>query len=151
MPPDFSRTWSTGRRVGVRVLDAVLEATIAGSFSRVGAVVRRATQEWPPVTSMQGRTILVTGASSGIGRASALALAGAGADLWITGRDEDRLEDLAEQIRAGDTVVRTMALDVTDSTRVDELARRIGEDPGGLNGIIHSAGALTHDFADATR
>jgi len=147
VPPDSPRTWSTGERVGARVLDAVLEATIVASFSRVGAVLRRATQHWSPVAPMKGRTILVTGASSGIGRASALALSRAGADLWITGRDQIRLEELAERMRVGGTTVRTAALDVTDSARVDDLARRIGEDPAGLHGIIHSAGALTHDYA----
>ena len=150
MLPDSPRTWSTGQRVGSRVLDVALEATIVASFSRVGAVLRRATQNWSPVASMEGRTILVTGASSGIGRASALALSRAGAGLWITGRDENRLEELAERIRAGGTTVRVDALDVTDSARVDDLARRIGEDPAGVNGIIHSAGALTHDYATST-
>ncbi|MDE3082568.1 MAG: SDR family NAD(P)-dependent oxidoreductase [Acidobacteriota bacterium] len=147
MPPESSRAWSTGHDVAARALDAVLEATIVASFSRVGATVRRATQGWAPVASMEGRTILVTGASSGIGRASAIALSRAGADLWVTGRDEGRLEELAERIRAGGTTVRTAALDVTDATRVDDLARRIADDPAGLSGIIHSAGALTHEYA----
>ena len=97
--------------------------------------------------SMEGRTILVTGASSGIGRASALALSSAGADLWITGRDQGRLEELAERIRERGTTVHVAALDVTDAARLDELARRIGEDPAGVQGIVHSAGALAHDYA----
>ncbi len=140
------RAWSRGSHFGVELLDAALEATIVASFSRVGVALRRATQDWRPVASMEGRTMLVTGASSGIGRASALALARAGADLWITGRHEGRLEQLAERIRAGGTAVRVAALDLTDFARVDDLARRIGEHRAGLHGIIHSAGALGHDY-----
>ena len=147
MPTQPSRAWSTGHHLAARALDTALEATIVASFSRVGAVLRRATQDWAPVPSMEGRNILVTGASSGIGRATALALSRAGADLWVCGRDEGRLEELALRIRAGGTTVRTAALDVSDPTRVDDLARRIGDDPAGLSGIVHSAGALTHEFA----
>ncbi len=151
MPRALSRTWSRGRHLAARVLDASLEATIVASFSRVGAVLRRGTQDWPVVPSMEGRTVLVTGASSGIGRESALALARAGADLWITGRDEGRLEELAGRMRSQGTTVHTAALDVTDGALLDDLARRVSENSAGLFGIVHSAGALTHEYATSAQ
>ena len=49
--------------------------------------------------SMTGKTVLVTGASGGIGKATALGLAALGARLAITGRDRDRAEDAAREIR----------------------------------------------------
>ena len=48
---------------------------------------------------MDGRTVLVTGGSAGIGRATALGLAAMGAHLAITGRDRGRTEDAAREIR----------------------------------------------------
>jgi retinol dehydrogenase-14 len=52
------------------------------------------------VSSMAGRTVLVTGGTGGIGRATALGLAGMGANVAITGRDATRAEDAAREIRA---------------------------------------------------
>ncbi len=49
---------------------------------------------------MTGKTVLVTGGTTGIGRATALGLARLGAHLAITGRDRERAEDAAREIRA---------------------------------------------------
>lgn len=58
--------------------------------------------------------VLITGASSGLGAALALAYAAAGRDLALTGRDAGRLEAVAEACRARGATVRTATLDVTD-------------------------------------
>src|ERR1700730_4164774 len=63
---------------------------------------------------MQARTILITGASSGIGRALALAYARAGVFLSLTGRDLQRLENTASAARAQGAEVATGRLDVRD-------------------------------------
>ena len=65
-------------------------------------------------SSLTGRTALVTGASSGIGEATALALAGAGMAVALGARRADRLESLAEKIRAEGGTALALTLDVTD-------------------------------------
>jgi NAD(P)-dependent dehydrogenase (short-subunit alcohol dehydrogenase family) len=69
---------------------------------------------------IDGRRTLITGCSSGIGRATAIAFARAGARVWATARDDRALEDLAQ---AG---VEPVRLDVRDDARVREIVAEIG-------------------------
>ena len=72
---------------------------------------------------MDGRTVLVTGGTAGIGRATALGLAAMGAHLAITGRDRARAEDAAREIRtAGGTRVDVFVADLSSRTEVRRLA-----------------------------
>ena len=80
------------------LVDSVLEASIVGSFSRVGYVTRSRLGGWEPLPGMQGARVLVTGGSSGVGLAAAQMLAEAGARVVISGRDRDRLEAAADQV-----------------------------------------------------
>ena len=68
--------------------------------------------------SMHGRTVLVTGASSGLGRHFALTLAAAGAKVAIAARRTDRLAALADEIRAAGGVAAPVVLDVTNPVAV---------------------------------
>src|SRR3546814_13141735 len=63
---------------------------------------------------MKGKVVLVTGASSGIGRATALRMAEEGADLALVARGKDKLEAVAAEARATGTQVLTHAVDVGD-------------------------------------
>ncbi len=69
--------------------------------------------------SLEGTVALVTGASSGIGEATALALAGQGAAVAIAARRTDRLEQLAEQIRDDGGTALALGADVSDSEQAD--------------------------------
>ncbi len=72
---------------------------------------------------MAGRTVLVTGGSGGIGRATALGLAAMGAHLAITGRDRGRAEDTAREIRAaGAGQVDVLVADLSAQSEVRRLA-----------------------------
>jgi len=75
---------------------------------------------------MTGRTVLVTGASSGIGRATAVGLAAMGAHLAITGRDPERTEAAASEIRAaGGGQVDTFVADLSSLGEVRRLADEV--------------------------
>ncbi len=89
---------------------------------------------------LSGRTALVTGASSGIGRSTALALAAAGARVALVARRADRLKDLAAGIEADGGQAFARAADVT----VEDEATRAVEDTvahfGGLDILVNAAG-----------
>jgi retinol dehydrogenase-14 len=82
----------------------------------------RTTQEGPAV-SMVGRTVLVTGGTGGIGRATALGLAAMGANVAITGRDGARTESAAREVRtAGSGQVDAFVADLSSQEEVRRLA-----------------------------
>jgi short-subunit dehydrogenase len=89
---------------------------------------------------IKGSRILVTGASSGIGRAVALALASAGAELVVLARREDRLKQLAEDAAALGAKIETVAGDITDEAcrrrAIDAAVRHYN----GLDILVNNAG-----------
>jgi retinol dehydrogenase 14 len=83
-------------------------------------------QPAPSAMPMAGRTVLVTGGTSGIGRATALGLAGMGADVAVTGRDRGRTEDAAREIRAaGGGHVDAFVDDPSSQSEVRRLASEV--------------------------
>lgn len=86
---------------------------------------------------LSGRRILVTGASSGIGQATARAIAAAGGHVAVLARRTDRLESLAGEI---DGVA--VPADVTDPEATRDAVDRAAEGLGGLDGLINAAGVL---------
>lgn len=89
---------------------------------------------------LAGRSVAITGASSGLGAALALALAGAGAHLSLLARREDRLEAVAAECRAAGAIVSTVAGDVTEPDDGLRLVERAVADHGGLDILIANAG-----------
>jgi len=86
------------------------------------------------------RTALITGASRGLGRAIAIALAGRGWNLIITARSADRLQSVRDEL-ASLTHVASIAGDVTDESHRRALAV-LASGHGGLDAVINNAGAL---------
>ncbi|MCM1291317.1 MAG: SDR family oxidoreductase [Prevotella sp.] len=84
--------------------------------------------------SLEGKTILVTGASSGIGRAIAIVCSKMGANVVLTARNKERLNQTLEQMSEGNHHV--ISADMTVSEDID----RIAADCPSLNGIVHCAG-----------
>ncbi len=110
------------------------------------------------MTSLAGKTALVTGGNRGIGAAIADALAGQGADIWITGRDKAALSATAADIAARHGVsVEQAVCDVTDRAAIARLADAVkatGTDPDILvnnAGVAHSASFERLDPADWDR
>ena len=90
---------------------------------------------------MADTTALVTGASSGIGRAIAIALAQRGATLWLVGRNPDELEATAASSRVDSPHVEVRPMDLTDDAAVHDLAAEVTAD-GVLDVLVHSAGVI---------
>jgi dehydrogenase/reductase SDR family member 12 len=127
-------------------LDAVLEATVLFSFSRFGSLTRRRLFGWdePASGSMAGRTVVLTGATGGMGSAIATALSRLGATVWLVGRNEIKTAALASRIRAevADARVETAVADLTRLPEVRELAARLLAGSDRLDVLIHNAGVL---------
>ncbi|SUA41214.1 3-alpha-(or 20-beta)-hydroxysteroid dehydrogenase [Nocardia africana] len=93
---------------------------------------------------LTGRKCLITGAASGIGRATAAAAAGAGMRLVLTDIDAEGLAQTAERISAGGgEVLETQVLDVSDYEAVTAWAKRVHEEYGSLDVVMNIAGIAT--------
>jgi NADP-dependent 3-hydroxy acid dehydrogenase YdfG len=91
---------------------------------------------------LEGKVALVTGASSGIGEATAVALAEAGAAVAIGARRVDRLDALAAKLTDGGASVLSLDLDVTDESACRDAVRRTREELGGLDVLVNNAGVM---------
>jgi NAD(P)-dependent dehydrogenase (short-subunit alcohol dehydrogenase family) len=92
---------------------------------------------------LTGRVALVTGATRGIGRAAALALAAAGAHVIAVGRTQGALEDLDDEARAvGAEAMTLVPMDLTKAEGIDELGYAIFQRHRRLDILVHAAGVL---------
>ena len=91
---------------------------------------------------LDGRVAVVTGASRGIGRAAALALAQAGAHVVAVARTQGGLEDLDDAIRQGGGNATLVPLDLTDFDAIDRLGAALTERWGRLDVVVGNAGIL---------
>src|ERR1700751_5910192 len=95
----------------------------------------------PPQELLLGQKALVTGASSGIGRAIPLSLGEAGADFVINYvSDEDKAQALADDIRARGVRALTLRADVSDETQVGEMFGSMIEEFGTIDILVNNAG-----------
>jgi NAD(P)-dependent dehydrogenase (short-subunit alcohol dehydrogenase family) len=97
--------------------------------------------------SLAGRRAVVTGASRGIGRAIALALAAAGADVAVTARTAASLQPLVADIEALGAKGLAITCDVTDPEQVRDMAAAVMEGLGGVDILVNNAGSAgSHKF-----
>ena len=90
--------------------------------------------------TVSGKTVLVTGASYGIGEATARRLAAAGATMLVVARSAERLDELAASINAGGGQAVAYPTDLTDEAAVNVLTKQITENHGPLDIIVSNAG-----------
>jgi 3-oxoacyl-[acyl-carrier protein] reductase len=91
--------------------------------------------------SLAGKTVLITGASSGIGRATAVAFAAKGANVVVTARREERLRELCDQIHAAGGKAIFLAGDATDEATAQDCIALAVSEFGRLDILINNAGA----------
>jgi short-subunit dehydrogenase len=95
------------------------------------------------MTSLTGKRTLLTGASSGIGRATAIELAKQGAVLFLTARDQARLEQTrAACVEAGSPAVHVLTADVSQPSECKRLVEAAVRELGGLDVLINNAGSI---------
>jgi NAD(P)-dependent dehydrogenase (short-subunit alcohol dehydrogenase family) len=92
------------------------------------------------VPPLDGRVALVTGAGSGIGRATALRLAADGAAVGLLGLGENALAGVAEEIRAAGGLAIPVVADVTDRAAVDTAAGSVAIELGAIGILVNNAG-----------
>ena len=91
--------------------------------------------------TLDGQTAIVTGASSGIGAATARQLAAAGANVVLAARSEDRLDELADELAADhDAATLAVPTDVRKEWAVDSLLTETVETFGGIDILVNNAG-----------
>ncbi len=127
-------------------VDLLLEATVAGSFSRLGFEARRRLDGWedPPTHALAGQRILLTGATSGIGRAATGQLLDLGAEVLVVGRHEQRTTEAAAELGVAhpNGTVSAHIADLADLGAVRKLADELVAFGKPFDAIVHNAGAL---------
>ena len=128
------------------LVDDALEVTVVGSFSRVGFVLRRLLFGWAPPAdgALRGRTALVTGPTSGLGRAATDALASMGARVILVGRSAERLAAVRDALVAthGEDRFPIVVADTGSLASVRAAADRIIETEPRLDVLVDNAGAI---------
>ena len=126
-------------------LDWVLDKSLVLGWSKIGPSLRR---HWwpadPPAGVLEGKHVVVTGASSGLGLAAAAALAGLGADVHLLGRNAERLEDAEGRIRRvhPDARLHSAVCDVSDVESVEDFCSSLTARIASLHALVHNAGVL---------
>jgi NAD(P)-dependent dehydrogenase (short-subunit alcohol dehydrogenase family) len=120
----------------------------------VGRVARATASPLLPTRSLRdavgGRTVLVTGASHGIGHATALQLASAGATTLVVARGADALDALVGQIRAGGGEAQAYAADLSSTAAIDRLAAQLDHDGHAVDVLVNNAArSIRRSLADS--
>ena len=140
-------------RTASAVIDTMLETPIVPSFTLIGYETRKRVDSWTELAGydLSGRVMVVTGATSGLGRAAAGQLARCGATVIVVGRNADRNQGVVDELIAGtgNPAISQVAADMARHDEVRALADRILSDHDRLDVLIHNAGALTNERENA--
>jgi NAD(P)-dependent dehydrogenase (short-subunit alcohol dehydrogenase family) len=120
----------------MHALDRALDLTVVPGYSRLGYSLR--SRGWNELPRMDGRVVLVTGATSGIGLAAATAFAGLGASVHLIARNAER----GERARRQSGAERVWECDVSSLRSVRDFARRFREEQSELHALVNNAGVM---------
>lgn len=126
-------------------VDTFLDRTVAPGYTRIGPAIRRRLPTWPADAepgSMAGKVVAVTGATSGLGLATAEGLLRLGAEVRMVVRDVDKAETVAKDLRTR-IPNASIAIDGCDIGDLDDVRRFARElDVAHLDVLVHNAGAM---------
>jgi NAD(P)-dependent dehydrogenase (short-subunit alcohol dehydrogenase family) len=97
-----------------------------------------------------GQQVVVTGASSGIGRATALRFGRPGASVVVVGRDEPKLREVADEIRSAGGTSLVCQADVTLPESADRIVREALDGLGGITTLVNAAGIIGSGTVETT-
>ena len=130
-----------------RLADGALEAPVVTSFSRVGYDIRSRLGNWRDISlyDLSGRTVVVTGATSGLGRCMAQTLARCGASVVLWGRSETKTNGVRDDIArsTGSTSLDVVVADMAEPEAVRRGAAELMARHVRVDAAIHNAGALS--------
>lgn len=132
-----------------QIVDSALELTIVGSFTKIGYGARDKAFDWShDLPDMSGQRVIITGATSGIGKATAAGIRDLGAEVHITSRSLERAQDAAFELNfeSNDGAVFGHSLDTGDFDSILEFVTEIGKLDGGVDVLINNAGALSRKY-----
>jgi NAD(P)-dependent dehydrogenase (short-subunit alcohol dehydrogenase family) len=128
-------------------LDRALDFAVLPGYSRLGFALRGLRASDAIAGDLQGRTALVTGGSSGIGRATCEGLLRAGATVHLLGRDRQRTDHAASEIRrelrVADERLSPELCDISDPSEVRDFTESFLARRPRLDLLVHNAGVLT--------
>ena len=126
------------------LLDTILDRTVLLGYTSPGYRIRRHLWDARDLQAMEGKTVLVTGATSGLGLAAAEGFAGLGASVRLLARDEARGERARAAVAeaTGNSDVRVCACDVSDLGDVRAFAARFAAEEPRLDVLVNNAGVL---------
>jgi dehydrogenase/reductase SDR family member 12 len=129
------------------ILDAALERTVIASCTNIGYAVHSRRWKTHELARMDGKVVVVTGASAGLGAAAAAGFARLGATVWLVSRSRERGELARARIAAqtGSATLRTGVCDPADLRSVRRFADALAAESSRVDVLVNNAGVLTRE------